>query len=99
MFTKDEQLCADFFIENTIRLESGRFQVETPLRESPVALGDSFLLLLLGTCRNQFIINLKHIETINIPRLVLYTEAVALLRGCVSKCICNLHLCSMHQQK
>lgn len=44
MFTKDEQNCEELFIENTIRLGSGRFQVQMPLRESPAVLGDSYLL-------------------------------------------------------
>lgn len=44
MFTRDEQICEDSFIENAVRLDSGRFQVQMPLRESPAVLGDSFSL-------------------------------------------------------
>lgn len=44
IYSTDDQICEELFVKNTIRLDSGRFQVSMPLKESPEVLGDSFAL-------------------------------------------------------
>lgn len=40
--SKEEQLCEDSFVNNTIRQSDGRFVVTIPLKQSPSTLGDSY---------------------------------------------------------
>lgn len=42
LYSREEQLCEDHFVQNTIRLGDGRFCVRIPLKENPMVLGDSF---------------------------------------------------------
>lgn len=40
--SKEELECEKSFIQNTIRLPDGRFEVTIPLKDSPDKLGDSY---------------------------------------------------------
>lgn len=44
IMNEGDSYCESHFLKNTVRLESGRFRVKLPLRESPECLGDSFNL-------------------------------------------------------
>lgn len=43
-YSLEEQFCENHFLENTSRLENGRFCVKMPLKEPETNLGDSFYL-------------------------------------------------------
>lgn len=46
----DDLSCENLFLKSTKRLSNGRFVVQIPLKESPLALGDSYV-----TARNRFL--------------------------------------------
>ncbi|KAJ0172004.1 hypothetical protein K1T71_012767 [Dendrolimus kikuchii] len=42
ILSENDKLCEQHFLQNTVRLSSGRFIVRLPLKKSPYILGDSF---------------------------------------------------------